>query len=496
MNQQIKERILAFAEKHPQFVQHVEKKNVEVKPKANFSPMAGTNIVTSIEIDQQYIDTHEGPYTVSNGTELSPVIIKFVENLTFHNTNTYFIVGSEYIIFDGKHHEIHFDIPLDEFPLYYSGVFQNGTGVEGTPNGDSFSNICIKNVNVILDYSIEWYLLPVIEIFQQSGWLCNCYFGALSTNNKIQGCYTNGDSFGSGNLIGNYSTVDVCFSYSSGLIGLPLLQILLNQSIENISFSGGIIGSYSTNCTLLNCYSSGRIGLGSGGLAGAFNDGLEILNSYALGDIFAIAGGLIGLANNDVTIKTCYSNQLLDTVFSGAFCGLGNTNVTIDNSYATCLYGQTNQMLFAIEQDESCVVTNTYTYSTSWSNENAELILKNRCGKNYTAFEGRPTPYILTSFDGRNYLEECKTIKSGCVKHSGLGLHLNSNYMILSINGESPAKYPKIWINGNTGEMTFHKLEYTKCEHKYDIKVLSWEYVQGNMFNYHQSTYHLKICKC
>lgn len=494
MKDHIKEKLMELSKNHPHIVQLVESKPHFTPKAVNVTPNALTTVIsTSTAIDQAFIDTAVFPITVQGGTSQSPVVVTFIENLTLHTHDSYFIINSDHIIFDGENNEVHFDIPMDEFPVFYTGLFHNGTGSESESNHDAFDYICVKNIKLILDNSINSLLLLDITPFQECGWFASAYYGVTKTHNTFQNLFTNGDALSSGAILGNYSTANLCYCYGTGIIGFPLLQIILNQSLDGIGFAGGLVGAYCVNCNINNCFTAGRIGLLGGGISGFACDGLTITNCYALGNIFPLAGGICGAGTTNTTVTDSYSNQTL-TEFSGSIYGFGCETCVADNIYTSSVYVDGLPRIYALQDSDTQVVLNSYTYYNSWSNATADLILQNKCWKVFTKIGCNSFPYLLTGFDKRNYEVNKKVVKSGCLKHSEPGLWENTNYMILSVNGK--AHHDKIWINENTGVLTFDKIEYKKCEHKFDVKVLSYQIVGGNYFNYNISTFHLEVCKC
>ena len=177
-------------------------------------------------------------------------------NTAIGNTNGYFILNSDNIIFDGNDKRI-----LIQGILNYPGLINNGYG-----SNNGYSNITIKNLVVDkVDATLS----------RLNGWIGQQYFAKNITHGIINiiNCSTNGDiPSNSGGILGSFS-----FYNSNDCI----LNVIKCSSSGNIGETGsyynygGIFGSnlgtgsYNIKIIALSCYSTGDIiGINCGGIYG------------------------------------------------------------------------------------------------------------------------------------------------------------------------------------------------------------------------------------
>jgi len=215
-----------------------------------------------------------------------------------NGTSGYFIIGSEYITFNGNSYTVTINAITN-----YLGLIQNGS-----PDG-GFSNIAIKNIGVLISGGST--------LNSRAGWIGHREYARNYNNCTVDNCYSNGYINGgeAGGIIGYSSNVNVTNCYSTGTIE-----------------GGGIVGSSATGI-VRNCYSTGYISGGGGGIAGPRFSG-TITNSYSTGDISGdYSGGIAGPIFSG-TINNCYSTGIIRGKFSGGISG-GLSSGTITNSYST-----------------------------------------------------------------------------------------------------------------------------------------------------------------
>ncbi len=272
--------------------------------------------------------TISNPCTITNNNPGSNeyFTVKLYTDITFTNNNQYFIIGSEYIIFDGDNHNVIIDNVVN-----YPGFIQNGTS-----STSGYSNVTIKNIGLTTSGGST--------LLDNNGWITQYYFSSNATNNIIDNCYSTG-------IISN--------SYTAG-ISAPLTAINGNCTITNCYSTGEISGNESSGicgsgvgkdsgiCIISNCYSTGNIsGNQASGIVGSFaaqNGNCTVSNSYSNGQISGVSSGGIcgtgaGFLNGNCTISNCYSTGIISGITSGGICGYYTANnygtCTISNCFST-----------------------------------------------------------------------------------------------------------------------------------------------------------------
>ncbi len=299
------------------------------------------------------------PCTITN-TDISLnqyLTIKLYTNLTFRNSNQYFIMGSEYIIFDGDNKKITIDNVLN-----YPGLIQNGTF-----SNNGYSNVTIKNLG------IETSGTSTLSS-SSSGWVTQFYFSKGAINNIIDNCYSTGEisDYRSGGIsgastgVGGHCTISNC--YSTGIIS--------GNEASGICSSGA--GQNSGNCIITNCYSTGNItGSQASGIIGSFaaqNGNCNVSYCYSTGEISGNSSGGIcstgaGFLNGNCNISNCYSTGEISGSSSGGICGYytGNNNgiCTITNCFSigeiSGLYTGGICGEYTGGENGSCIITNSYS---------------------------------------------------------------------------------------------------------------------------------------
>jgi len=297
-----------------------------------FYSSSGTTISSSTSIDQSYIDSNPGPYTIEGGSETNPVTISIVSDLVITSADTYFIINSDYIIIGSDGYVVYInDVPL------YTGLVLNLNSSNIIING-----ITIKGTNSTLNPG--------------AGWIAGESFAANSSNNLIEYCSNYLPiSINSGGIVGRDSKVFTvgCTNYGE-LLNNPLLALdntnyqtgsggiygrncegncdgCINYGDINGVVSGGIIGRTIKNFNITNCTNYGNINNNfSGGIVGLFFTNSEFINSLTISDCdnYGIikgkcCGGIMFGNNKDgsiVSIKNCFNNSAVTGQVSGGIC--------------------------------------------------------------------------------------------------------------------------------------------------------------------------------
>jgi hypothetical protein len=203
------------------------------------------------------------PVTIVNSNPGSSSILNviFLENLTisntYGNTSGYFIVGSEYITFNGENYIININNITG-----YPGFIQNGTSSSAGKSNVSVTNI-ITNVNNSM-------------LLVNCGWICSAYFGrgsastgVICLNNSVVNCTNNGNI--------NVNSAGGIAGRNSGNNGVLSFTNCVNNGTITGLYVGGIVGQYAGYCdtsantllTFTGCVNNGDIiGYGAGGIGG------------------------------------------------------------------------------------------------------------------------------------------------------------------------------------------------------------------------------------
>jgi hypothetical protein len=247
------------------------------------------------------------PILINGGTSAAPVTVKLAEDIVLTGPNRYFIIGSDYVNFDGADKNVTIK-DINNYP----GLFNNG---DSSNNG--FSNVNITNVNVKADNS---------TLIDGSGWVVQQNFAKAATNVVIDNCSSNGNltnfanaGIAGSNLAINGGEVIVRNCHASGNIYAASHGLISNDCgnngyvlIENCYTTGNILSQNSAGLVgqicasnngtvkINNCFTTGNIsgtncqglvasGIGSSSSANS-TGGLYITNSYTLGNVTNITG--------------------------------------------------------------------------------------------------------------------------------------------------------------------------------------------------------------
>ena len=268
------------------------------------SAISTTNLVVSITTDL-YLTT---PTNVNDFTSL-------------------FVINENKITVDGNEH----NITINDYPNF-SGLIQNGSN-----NKNGYSNIKVKNINIITS--------GTTTLNEGQGWICSTYFGYASNNILITDCSSNGPiTKNSGGIIGSYIAIN-----STNFI---IQNCSAHGDIIDIGEGGGgIVGAYSSVSTIsnqtpfsiLNCiYYGNMYGLNSGGIIGAYSNNVQITECSTSGIIYS--GGIVGSHAGKkklVTITSCYSSGAIGNPynFAGGIVSDYAENVTVTRCYTTGAIG-------------------------------------------------------------------------------------------------------------------------------------------------------------
>lgn len=419
------------------------------------------------------------PLTIINSTiGTNMITVYIVNNITITDPTQYFIVGSEYITFNGFFNTTYqkITISINGYSLAdsnnaYNGLIQNGTGditvnkIEYLPYGlsyeylipsnviNTYSNITIQNVNILTIIDIENNIYDYLSKY--NGWICQSFFGYNSTNNIIYNCSS----------ISNTPSVN----NNDTWIGLIAGTFCKFESVSNCSsnnyinqYSGGILGSYCFCNTITNCYSSGVINWCSGGIIGCFlQSSLNINNCFSTGDPFNFCtGGIIGSdpgynTTNIINISACYSigiqlyGTLSSSILGGSIYYNPSTNeatniptnkptINISNCYTTSLFydGKSLTSYFVSPALISYIILNPITnsyyveYNKSWSDTEAKAVLDNTSMPPIWVYPEpeNELPYLLTSLQNNTPPYIFQSTRYNCV-YIGEDITFTISYM-------------------------------------------------------------------
>ena len=266
--------------------------------------------------------------TNPNSTNITSVFIE--TNLTIDiskgGNEGYFDIGSEYITINGENK----DIIINNISNW-RGLFKNGEGNGDTIIETGYSNIIIKDINIL---SINSTLSIDDSSINGGGWLTQPHYGNSVNSGylKISNSTSNGNiGYLEGGLCGSY------FCKSSTNVNVEIKDSSTTGQISTLTNlgGGGIMGSSAfkesnVNLEFTNCTSSGIIYKNGGGLFGeecfkeVINGLIIIENCTTNGDILGDnAGGLFGykLMNNIKNIKLTINNCTINEQIRGNDAG-------------------------------------------------------------------------------------------------------------------------------------------------------------------------------
>jgi len=305
-----------------------------------------TTITSSVVLNQSVLDGYTWPITIQGGTIDNPVVVKITENIVLTNVANYFIIGSEYVTFDGNNNTIIID-NVNSYP----GLVQNGS-FNGAVNG--YSNITIKNINVSVS-------VLTTNLIIYGGWIGQDMFGYNATNVTIDNCHSSGPQTNNagGGIVGRYSPATVTNCSSTGAIQTN---------------GGGICGKFFSG-TVVNCYSTGAIGSSAGGIMGNFSTGTAI-NCYSTGNIGSYAGGIMGsdagkniapvtgiTTTPGATATNCYSRGNITGNYASGIMAQKSYG-TVTNCYSTGNITGTNARGIVGDQS-SGTIAHCYTFAST-----------------------------------------------------------------------------------------------------------------------------------
>jgi len=145
---------------------------------------------------------------------------------------------------------------------------------------------------------------------------------------------------GNGYVISNITIISpneyiglIGYSDMAGILNIGLVDVNIDISISsesiNCLYAGGILGYFSSQSSITNCYSSGRISIHTstnidiiiGGIVGVIAAN-EIDNCYNLSEIVSSsdnskAGGIVGSAGGSSLISNCYNTGEIQASYAG-----------------------------------------------------------------------------------------------------------------------------------------------------------------------------------
>lgn len=231
----------------------------------------------------------------SNPSSAGYATFQLYTDINLINNDMYFIIGSEYITFNGNDKKATVNGLTD-----YPGFMQNGNSLN---NG--YSNVFIENLG------IDTYSTCTVSLL--NGWIAQNYFGKGGVNNRIINCYSTGD-------ISNYQTGGIAGS-STGYNGSITISNCYSTGSISGDSAGGIVsagaGQNGGNCTIDMCYSTGSIiGINASGICGPF----------------------AGFSSGTCTITDCYSTGIINNTNASGICGYGagdQGTCSLTNCYST-----------------------------------------------------------------------------------------------------------------------------------------------------------------
>lgn len=292
-------------------------KKVDVPLKLKlYRGVEGTTINSSLIVNQEYIDTNPGPYSIEGGSQENPIIISFSDFLTI-NLNTYFIINCDFVKFTTLDPYSYCPIVINNI-LSYSGLIHNLNN----------SVILIENIGIFGENS---------SLEDGAGWIIGSYFGVNCNNNLIQHCSNNLPiGLYSGGIVGMESKIDVYDCYNNG----ELLNTVNIDGYNIASYSGGICGM-DCESNIERCFNYGRInGIGSGGIISDMKGiNLTIKDCFNTGDIVGEGScGIIRMSESAINIESCNNRG---NITEGGLTGIlgycedlnNQTNITSCNNY-------------------------------------------------------------------------------------------------------------------------------------------------------------------
>jgi hypothetical protein len=425
-----------------------------------------------------------------------------VDNDLTINGSDYFVIGSEYITFEGRNKNIVINIANGS---QYGGIISNGT-ITST----GFSNTIINNINIKCN-NVDTY-----------GSVCRSYFGKGNNvktkitncsysgfiNNQLGGiCPQNCGESGSVEISNCYSicTINSNESGNSGIGGICGINFAQNgvgyikncfSSITSYSTSSaltysGIVYSVGTSgtCYIQNCYCYTDLTNNSSGILYLNNGRCYIDNCYSLGnmDTSNSSAGIFysGGSSSNTYISYCYSSGIIGASSGGISYGSGvGANIYITNCYTSGSGTFGNGIVKQTPTPTATItITNSYAECNSvnplgWNDENASILYNLN---NYVSFSTN-TPFLLTSYNTNFY----NNVSSALV--SGKGVSTNLTYT--GATGQSFTVSNNNIGLGTSGNM-FIKLVAT--DNFYSYYSLAYLETNSKKYNYNMVYFTLQI---
>ena len=218
------------------------------------------------------------PYQIANQTHLQIIADKVNnENMTFGGS--YFIVTSNFLV-SGTWSGI--GTSSNPFRGEFNGDYHTITfcGVSSGLFGYVGSSGVVKNLNIDSDSNLEFSFAK--EVSGANFLNCVNYASIIGS----------ADITSAGGIVGYASSVEIqsCANYGS-----------ITRIVDNYSYVGGIVGSFSTGSTIKNCYNKANLS----------NTGSSMGYNYT--------GGVVGFAHavqdGKVVIENCYNVGMINGEF-------------------------------------------------------------------------------------------------------------------------------------------------------------------------------------
>lgn len=200
------------------------------------------------------IGSYETPFTGGldgNGYTISNVVIEDERYVGFFSA-TYNATLKDIVIENEK----------VKGEKYVGGLVGSATGSEGSIQGCSIKNLCIKNANTV--YSKEFYIGGIAGVTE--GEITKCYVsGTIMGRNNVGGIVGQDNKAGT-NISQCYAAVDIRgYDYVGGIMGgcngpVKIEDSFVVGTIDSVQEAGGIIGD---RATITNCYVAAQIYTGA-----------------------------------------------------------------------------------------------------------------------------------------------------------------------------------------------------------------------------------------
>ncbi len=367
------------------------------------------NGVLQYSTDQSSWSAAGWPLSITN-TGLGTLTVHLLSDLTLTDANSYFVVNSGNITFDGEASSLTAPTIVTVVDVTdYPGLIANGSSV-----ASGYGGITVSDVAVVSEGS---------TLLLGGGWIGQAYFGAGS---------------------GMTSSFSDC--YSTGSIPAD---------------GGGIVGANSSGANVDECFATGSIDVDAGGIIGRYADAAVVTSSYSTSRVSARGGGIIGANSSNSTVQSSFGVGSI-TASGGGIVGSSPVNVSVSNSYSAGL-GTGGGIIAGSGTDGATNYSESNNSNSGWSDTNAATL--QGVGTVWLS----PTTndaYILAAFNASPYYVSSQTVNKNATSTAVLGFY--NNCTLLSVEGASPSTYPAFTIDSGTGVVS---VDGTATSGTYDLVV-------------------------